>query len=173
MWSRQQRQATAGAAAEPTAVRTVSWAPVAEARLYFSRADLIATRQEVLRAFLALAALGLLLSVAVGFVVSRRVTRPVEALTEAARRIAGGELEVRVEERATGELKALVQTFASGHTAAPSRLARRLATHRGVRSVHLFVPPLLWKWSRSSSVVTERHVRGLQASRPRLEHYEG
>ncbi len=111
VWSQDHRLATAGSAAEPTTLRTLSWAPVAELRLFFSRADLIATRQEVLRAFLALAALGLLLSVGVGFALSRRVTRPVEALTEAARRIASGELNVRVEERATGELKALVQTF--------------------------------------------------------------
>ncbi|MBS1152279.1 MAG: atoS [Myxococcaceae bacterium] len=111
VWSGPQQLGTAGTAAEPTTLRTLSWAPIAEVRLYFSRADLIATREEVLRAFLALAALGLLLSVAVGFVLSRRVTRPVEALTDAARRIAGGELNVKVEERATGELKALVQTF--------------------------------------------------------------
>ena len=111
IWSQDQKLASAGAAAEPTTLRTISWAPVAEGRLSFSRADLIATREEVLRAFLALAALGLLLSVGVGFVLSRRVTRPVEALTDAARRIAAGELDVRVEERATGELKALVQTF--------------------------------------------------------------
>ena len=111
VWGGNEKLGTAGSAAEPTTLRTVSWAPVAEVRLYFSRADLIATRTEVLRAFLALAALGLLLSVGVGFVLSRRVTRPVEALTDAARRIAAGELDVRVEERATGELKVLVQTF--------------------------------------------------------------
>jgi two-component system, NtrC family, nitrogen regulation sensor histidine kinase NtrY len=111
VWSGDKKLSTAGSAAPPTTLRTISWAPVAELRLHFSRADLIATREEVLRAFLALAALGLLLSVGVGFVLSRRVTRPVEALTDAARRIAAGELDVRVEERATGELKALVQTF--------------------------------------------------------------
>ncbi len=111
VWGGNEKLGTAGTAAEPTTLRTVSWAPVAEVRLYFSRADLIATRTEVLRAFLALAALGLLLSVGVGFVLARRVTLPVEALTDAARRIAAGELDVRVEERATGELKALVQTF--------------------------------------------------------------
>ncbi len=111
VWSAGKKLATAGSAAEPVTVRTVSLAPVAELKLAFSRADAIATRDEVMRAFLALAALGLLLSVAIGVVVSRRVTRPVEALTDAARRIAAGELDVRVGERASGELKALVQTF--------------------------------------------------------------
>ncbi len=106
-----ERVASAGEALEPTTPRTVAFAPVAEVRLFFSRADLIATRQSVLRAFIALAALGLLLSVAIGFILARRVTRPVEALTEAAGRIAAGEPGVRVDERASGELKALVQTF--------------------------------------------------------------
>jgi two-component system nitrogen regulation sensor histidine kinase NtrY len=142
VWSQDTRLSASGNAAEPTTLRTVSFAPAAELRLYFSRADLIATRQEVLRAFLALAALGLLLSVGVGFILSRRVTRPVEALTDAARRIASGELFVRVDERATGELLALVQTFnkmtvdlkattdkllASERIAAWQEVARRLA----------------------------------------------
>ena len=111
VWSGEARLSSAGDAAEPTTLRTVSFAPVAQLRLFFSRADLLATRQSVLRAFIALAALGLLLSVGVGFILARRVTRPVEALTDAARRIASGEPGVRVEERASGELKALVQTF--------------------------------------------------------------
>jgi signal transduction histidine kinase len=116
---------------------------VAELRLAFSGADLIATRAEVLRAFLALAALGLLLAVAAGFVISRRVTRPVEALTEAARQIASGTPGVKVPTAAaSGELKTLVETFnrmtddlksatdrlvASERIAAWQEVARRLA----------------------------------------------
>jgi signal transduction histidine kinase len=111
IWSADTRLGSAGDAAEPTSMRKVAFAPVAEARLYFSRADLLATRTSVLRAFIALAALGLLLSIGVGFILARRVTRPVEALTDAARRIASGEPGVKVEEQASGELKALVQTF--------------------------------------------------------------
>jgi two-component system, NtrC family, nitrogen regulation sensor histidine kinase NtrY len=116
---------------------------VAELRLAFSGADLIATRAEVLRAFLALAALGLCLAVAAGFVISRRVTRPVEALTEAARQIASGTPGVKVPTAAaSGELKTLVETFnrmtddlksatdrlvASERIAAWQEVARRLA----------------------------------------------
>jgi signal transduction histidine kinase len=123
--------------------RAVPVGAIAEVRLFFSGADLIATRAEVLRAFVALAALGLLLAIAAGFVISRRVTRPVEALTEAANRIAAGSPGVKVPaSNATGELKTLIETFnrmtddlksatdrlvASERIAAWQEVARRLA----------------------------------------------
>lgn len=135
--------ATAGSAAPPTLERTLRLGDVATATLTFSQADLVATRAEVLRAFLGFAGVGLLLSVLLGFVISRRITRPVEALTDAAQRIAGGAPGVTVDAtRASGELKQLIETFnrmtvdlkdatdkllASERIAAWQEVARRLA----------------------------------------------
>ncbi|MEW5742056.1 MAG: ATP-binding protein [Myxococcota bacterium] len=135
--------ASAGAAPEPTTVKIVPIGDVARLELRFSSADLLATRREVLRGFLLLAAFGLLLSVSAGFWVSRRVTRPVEALTDAAQQIAAGTPGVKVDARgASGELKALVETFnrmtddlkaatdslvAAERVAAWQEVARRLA----------------------------------------------
>jgi signal transduction histidine kinase len=104
--------ASAGASTGPATVRTVPIGDVARIELRFSDADLLATRTEVLRGFLLLAAFGLLLSVSAGIWVSRRVTRPVEALTDAAQRIAAGTPGVKVDARgASGELKDLVDAF--------------------------------------------------------------
>jgi signal transduction histidine kinase len=123
--------------------RSLPVGEIAEVRLFFSGADLIATRSEVLRAFVALAALGLVLAIVAGFFISRRVTRPVEALTEAARKIAEGTPGVHVEPvSASGELATLIATFnrmtddlktatdrlvASERIAAWQEVARRLA----------------------------------------------
>jgi len=143
VWSQAALFTGAGTAAAPTSTRVFRVGQAAELRLAFSRADLLATVTEVRRAFLILAALGLLLSIGVGFVVSRRVTRPVEALTDAARKIAAGEPGIRVEAKAgTPELRALIDTFnrmtddlklatdklvASERIAAWQEVARRLA----------------------------------------------
>lgn len=123
--------------------RALTVGSIAEIQLFFSGADLIATRTEVLRAFLMLAALGFFLAIVAGFIISRRVTRPVEALTEAARQIALGTPGVQVSGvSATGELKTLITTFnrmtddlksatdrlvASERIAAWQEVARRLA----------------------------------------------
>lgn len=135
--------AHAGEAAPPTLFRELPVGDVATVRLTFSQADLVATRAEVLRSFLSFAAVGLLLSVIVGFLVSRRITRPVEALTDAAEKIAAGTPGVTVDGRhASGELKNLIETFnamtgdlkdatdkllASERIAAWQEVARRLA----------------------------------------------
>jgi two-component system nitrogen regulation sensor histidine kinase NtrY len=94
-----------------SAERELKFEPVAQVKLYFSRADMLATQAEVLRAFLAFASLGLALAVLSGVLVSRRLTRPLEALTDASRRIAAGELDVKVAEAAQGELRTLIDTF--------------------------------------------------------------
>lgn len=135
--------AHAGEAAPPTLSRTLPVGEVATVRLTFSQADLVATRAEVLRAFIGFAGVGLLLSIIAGFLVSRRITRPVEALTEAAEKIAAGTPGITVDGRhASGELKALIATFnamtgdlkdatdklvASERVAAWQEVARRLA----------------------------------------------
>ncbi|MDP3156463.1 MAG: ATP-binding protein [Archangium sp.] len=135
--------ASAGSAAPPTLTRTLPVGDVATLRLIFSQADLVATRSEVLRAFLGFAGVGLLLSVILGFLVSRRITRPVEALTDAALKISSGTPGVTVDAQdASGELKGLIDTFnrmtgdlkdatnklvASERVAAWQEVARRLA----------------------------------------------
>jgi signal transduction histidine kinase len=124
-------------------VRSRSLGEVATVTYRFSRADFFATRRQVLGAFLALAAIGLGLSIALGFAVSARVSRPVDALTGAAKQIAQGAPGVVVDPReASGELKVLVETFnrmttdlkaatdrlvASERIAAWQEVARRLA----------------------------------------------
>ncbi len=135
--------ASAGVAPPPTLTRTLPVGDVATIKLTFSQADLVATRSEVLRAFLGFAGVGLLLSVILGFLVSRRITRPIEALTDAAQKIAGGTPGVTVnDDAASGELKGLINTFnhmtgdlkdatdklvASERVAAWQEVARRLA----------------------------------------------
>ena len=135
--------ASAGSAPRPVLSRSLAIGDVASLKLSFSQADLVATRSEVLRAFLGFAGVGLLLSLVIGFVIARRITRPVEALTDAAQKIAGGTPGVKVDERAgSGELKSLIDTFnrmtddlknatdqlvASERIAAWQEVARRLA----------------------------------------------
>lgn len=134
--------AEAGTAAPPVTTRTVTFGNVAKATFAFSQSDLIATQAQVLRAFLILAALGMAVALVIGPWVASRVTRPVEALTSAATRIAKGELEVQVVPSGSGELRALIDTFnrmttdlkatteklvASERVAAWQEVARRLA----------------------------------------------
>lgn len=141
------RDTSVASAGEPAGtfpvVRSRKLGEVATLKLRFSRADFYATRTQVLGAFLAVALLGLLLSMVLGFVVSMRVSRPVDALTGAARHIAEGTPGVTVDPRhATGELKTLIETFnrmttdlkgatdklvASERIAAWQEVARRLA----------------------------------------------
>ncbi|MFT3838449.1 MAG: ATP-binding protein [Myxococcaceae bacterium] len=135
---------TFGAAGDPPKDPTVRTYPLgpAQLRFSFSRADFFATQRQVLRSFLALMGTGLLLSLAIGVLLSRRFTRPVEALTDAARKIGEGQLDVKVPEQGSRELKQLVTTFnrmtndlqqtterlvASERVAAWQEVARRLA----------------------------------------------
>jgi two-component system, NtrC family, nitrogen regulation sensor histidine kinase NtrY len=133
---------TSGAAARPTTESVLDFAPAAKVRLFISRAELLATRDELLRAFGLLAASGAFIALVLGVIISRRITRPVEALTEAARRLGSGELDATVTTRASGEVKTLIDTFnrmmgelkattdklvASERVAAWQEVARRLA----------------------------------------------
>ncbi len=94
----------------PAVSRSLPFA-AGEIRLHFSTADLVAAEAEILRAFFLLFAIGLTLALLAGLFVSRRITRPIEALTAAAERIAVGAWDGRVEEKASGEVGALVQAF--------------------------------------------------------------
>jgi nitrogen fixation/metabolism regulation signal transduction histidine kinase len=134
--------AVSGTARRPITETALDFSPAAKVVLVVSRAELLATRDEVLSAFLLLAASGALLALVLGVAVSRRITRPVEALTLAARRLGSGELDATVTTRASGEVKTLVETFnrmmgelqatttklvASERVAAWQEVARRLA----------------------------------------------
>jgi two-component system, NtrC family, nitrogen regulation sensor histidine kinase NtrY len=135
--------AAAGEVSVAPVARTRTVGKVATLTLLFSRADFFTTRTQLLGAFLALALFGLLFSVVLGLVVSILVSRPVDALTAAAKEIAAGTPGVMVDPRlASGELKTLIETFnrmttdlkgatdklvASERIAAWQEVARRLA----------------------------------------------
>jgi two-component system, NtrC family, nitrogen regulation sensor histidine kinase NtrY len=74
-----------------------------------------AAQAEAERALLAALALvvggGLLLSVALGALLARRITKPLEALTRGARQVAHGQLETQVATGAKGEVGVLVEAF--------------------------------------------------------------
>ena len=72
---------------------------------------------------IAFGALAIALGFAVSFLVSSRVTRPVEQLAVAARTVAGGDWDVRVDDlSATGEIKVLADAF--------DTMTRQLVDHR-------------------------------------------
>ena len=134
--------ARAGGALPPTVERIIPLGEAAELRLVFSRAAAREAEQGVTSAFFLLAALGLSFAVLLGLLMSRRITRPVEALTEGARRVAEGARDVQVTAQASGEVRELVQAFnhmtselhstterlvASERVAAWQEVARRLA----------------------------------------------
>lgn len=134
--------AQAGSAEPPTVERVLPMGDAAEVRLVFSRAAALEAEQGVTSAFLLLAGFGLGFAVLLGLVMARRITRPVEALTEGARRVAEGARGVQVTAQASGEVGELVRAFnhmtselhstterlvASERIAAWQEVARRLA----------------------------------------------
>jgi nitrogen fixation/metabolism regulation signal transduction histidine kinase len=134
--------ARAGSAEPPTVARTLPLGEAATVRLVFSRAPAREAEEGVMGAFLLLAGLGGTFAVLLGLLVSRWMTRPVEALTEGARRVAEGALDAQVAVEASGEVGELVRTFnrmtselkatterlvASERIAAWQEVARRLA----------------------------------------------
>lgn len=122
--------AQGGSVEGPADLRTLPLPPVGTVALRFSRGDLLATRAQVRTAFLALAAISLVLAAVAAFFVSRRVTRPVEALTDATARLAGGALHTQVAVQATGELQTLVESFNRMGTDLRSATERLVASER-------------------------------------------
>jgi two-component system, NtrC family, nitrogen regulation sensor histidine kinase NtrY len=142
LWSQERLIAESGVAAAPVVTKPLSLSPAVDAKVVFSRAELVRASRTVSRAFLALIAIGLTAVVLAAFFLSRRVTRPVEELTGAARKIASGELEAKVSAKASGEIRELVDAFnrmtddlrstteqlvATERVAAWQEVARRLA----------------------------------------------
>lgn len=100
-----------GEAAPPTVLRSLPLGDVATVRIHFSRAGLVEAVSQVRKAFLGFFGVGLLAAMVFGVVIARRMTRPIEALTEAASSIASGSLDARVTESASGEVGELVEVF--------------------------------------------------------------
>ena len=134
--------AAAGKALPPLVQRAVALSPEVSISLSLSRATAVEAERVVLAAVLAFAALGVSLALVLAVWQSRVLTRPLEALTEGARRVAAGDLETKVDARAAGEVGALVETFnrmtsdlrrttdnlvAAERVAAWQEVARRLA----------------------------------------------
>lgn len=122
--------ARAGDAESPTLQRQLPLGEAATVNLTFSRAAALEAERGVTGAFLLLAASGLSFAVLLGLVVSRRITRPVEALTEGARRVAEGARDVQVTADATGEVGELVRTFNHMTTELQSTTERLMASER-------------------------------------------
>ncbi|RKH05982.1 HAMP domain-containing protein [Corallococcus sp. CA053C] len=122
--------AHAGSAAPPTVARMLPLGDSASVRLTFSRAAAREAEEGVMRAFLLLAGLGLAFAALLGMLVSRWMTRPVEALTSGARRVAEGALDVQVTARASGEVGELVRTFNHMTSELKATTERLMATER-------------------------------------------
>jgi signal transduction histidine kinase len=101
-------------------------APVASIELSFASEGLARARAAVLLAFAGALLAGALAAAALGRLLASRVTRPVEALRDAAARVAAGDLEARVGVPATGEVGDLVRAF-DAMTADLARGRARLA----------------------------------------------
>jgi signal transduction histidine kinase len=111
IWEGNELLASAGEAASPTLSADVSVESGAWVRLFQSQKAAATARRQLGIAFGALAVSGLVLSLLLGFVLSRRITSPVEALTEGARRLSLGEKNLRVQAKASGELEQLIFAF--------------------------------------------------------------
>ncbi len=134
--------AAAGSIESPSEERAVQLSPGIQIKLSLSKAPLVAAEALLRRVFAVSVGIGLLLATLLGVLVSRFITRPMEALTQAARRIAAGSFALQVEEKASGEVGELVRAFnrmtedlqrtteqlvASERVAAWQEVARRLA----------------------------------------------
>ena len=134
--------AASGSAEPPTEDRVFRLPPSVEVKLSLSKAPIVSADKVQQRTFAVQVGIGLLLAILLGLLIARFITRPVEALTEASRRIAAGSFASQVEEKASGEVGELVRAFnrmtgdlqrtteqlvASERVAAWQEVARRLA----------------------------------------------
>jgi len=134
--------AAAGSVEPPTEERVLEVPPSVQVKLSLSRAPMLAAEAVLQRTFAVLVGIGVPLAALLGLLISRLITRPVEALTEAARRIAAGSFTPQVEEKSSGEVGELVRAFnrmtgdlqrtteqlvASERVAAWQEVARRVA----------------------------------------------
>jgi signal transduction histidine kinase len=141
-------------------------APVARIEVSLASEGLARARSLVLAAFLAALAAGALAAAAVGRLLASRVTRPLEALRDAAARVAAGDLEARVAARASGEVGELVRAFdrmTADLARSRARLAQaeRIAAWREVarRLAHEIKNPLT-PIAMSVETLRDAHERG-------------
>jgi len=123
--------------AEGRTVRRVLPLGAAELSLAVGSAAVDETRATLLRALLAAGALGLGLALGAGFLFARGITRPVEALTDGVRSVAGGALDTQVRAAGSGEVRVLVDAFNRmtedlGHATRALRAAEQAAAWEGV-----------------------------------------
>lgn len=105
-------------------------APAAALSLSVSTTGLVRAKSRILLAAGAALAVALLVGAALAAWLARRVTAPLEALEEGARAIARGDLAVRVEARATGEVSAVVEAFNAMSADLSRATARAVAAER-------------------------------------------
>jgi nitrogen fixation/metabolism regulation signal transduction histidine kinase len=122
--------AAAGAAEPPSLETAIELPPVGRVVLKLSRAPVLNTQAVLVRAFVALAALGLALAAVLGVLVARFITRPIDAVTEAARKIAAGAFDLKVPESSSGEVGELVRAFNRMTSELQSRTEQLLASER-------------------------------------------
>jgi nitrogen fixation/metabolism regulation signal transduction histidine kinase len=122
--------AGAGAAEPPTIETSIGLPPAGRLTLKISRAPVLRTRALLVGAFVALALLGLALAALLGILVARLVTRPIEAVTGAARKIASGAFDLKVAETASGEAGELVRAFNRMTSELQNRTEQLLASER-------------------------------------------
>ena len=128
--------AAAGTAEGRTVRRSLPLGP-AVLTLAVGSAAVDETRATLLRALLTAGALGLGLALLAGALFARSITRPVEALTDGVRSVAGGALETRVPVAGSGEVRVLVDAFNRmaedlGHATRALRAAEQAAAWEGV-----------------------------------------
>lgn len=109
----------------PVALQRVPLGP-GTLELSFSRAAIDRAERGVRFAFFAISLLALAGAALLGVLIARRITRPVEALSEGARRVSQGDW-TEVQAEATGEVGALVQAF-NQMTSELSRTTQRLVS---------------------------------------------
>jgi signal transduction histidine kinase len=124
-------------------------APAASLEVSVASEGLARARVTVLLAFLGALAAAAVAAAIAGRLLASRVTRPVEALRDAAARVAAGDLGARVDVRASGEVGDLVRAFNAmtadlAHSRARLAQAERIAAWREVarRLAHEIKNPL-------------------------------
>ncbi|WP_020676353.1 sensor histidine kinase [Geopsychrobacter electrodiphilus] len=103
-------------------------------RFYYSFRTVDQRLQEIHQAFLRIALGAALVSLLLAALVARRLTRPIQQLTEGARAIARGELEIRLPLRGSDELTALAGAF--NDMASSLGASREELTHRNEQLTH-------------------------------------
>ena len=155
-------------------------APLATIEVSLPASGLARAQSTATLALLGALAAAAIAATVVGHLLARRVTRPLEALRDGALRVAAGELGTRVETRASGEVKDLVDAFnrmtadlaattaraaSAERVAAWREVARRLAHEvmNPLTPVAMSVETLRDAWSRSRPDFGEIFDEGTRA----------